>query len=75
MEFSLDQLRVGQCASVMSIQVSSPLRQRLQAFGMVPGTCVACRYRTPGGSVTALELRSSVIALRTRDMRDIRVRC
>lgn len=75
MEVSLDQLCLGQQGTVTAINAPLALCKRLRAFGMVPGTCVVCRYRTPGGSVTALELRSSVIALRTRDMRYIRVSC
>ena len=75
MEVSLGQLRLGRQGTVTAIDAPAALKKRLQAFGMVPGTDVRCRYRTPGGSVTAVELRSSVIALRTRDMRYIRVRC
>lgn len=75
MEVSLGQLCLGQQGTVTAIDAPAALKKRLRAFGMVPGTDVRCRYRTPGGSVTAVELRSSVIALRTRDMRYIRVRC
>lgn len=74
MEISLDQLRIGQQGTVTQINVPPHLARRLQAFGMVPGTRVACRYRTPCGRVTALDLRSGVVALRTRDMRCIRVK-
>ena len=73
MEVTLDRLRLGQHGNVTVIDGPLPLRKRLRAFGMVPGTCVSCRYRTPDGSVTAIELRSSVVAIRTRDMRCIRV--
>lgn len=73
MEISLDGLRLGQQGTVTGINTDMTLKHRLQAFGLVPGTRVYCRYRTPCGSVTALELRSSVIALRTRDMAHIRV--
>ena len=75
MEVSLDQLPLGRQGTITVMDTPPALQKRLYAFGMVPGTCVACRYRTPGGSVTALELRSSVIALRTRDLRNIRVSC
>ena len=75
MEVTLDQLRLGRQGTVTAVDVPAALRKRLRGFGLVPGTCVGCRYRTPDGSVTALELRSSVIALRTRDMRYIRVCC
>jgi Fe2+ transport system protein FeoA len=70
-EVSLDRLCIGQQAVVTHIETDPALRCRLRCFGLVPGTQVCCRYRSPGGSVTALEFRGSVVALRTRDMRKI----
>ncbi len=75
MELTLDSLRLGQRAEVTGLDTAASLTARLRDFGMVPGTQVQCRYRTPGGSVTALEFRGTVVALRTRDMKKIRVRC
>ena len=75
METSLDQLRTGVGAIVTKIGVKGELARRLQDFGLVPGTLVCCRYRSPGGQVTALELRGTVVALRTRDLKNIGVRC
>lgn len=51
------------------------VKNRLRDFGLVPGTEVICRYRSPGGQVTALSFRSAVIAMRTRDLNKIRVWC
>lgn len=75
METSLDQVRTGVRAVVTKIEVKAELERRLQDFGLVPGTLVCCRYRSPGGQVTALELRGAVVALRTRDLKRIGVRC
>jgi len=75
MEITLDRLAVGQIAVITQIDTEESLRIRLQCFGLIPGTQVRCRYRSPGGAVTALECRGSVIALRTRDMRRIRGCC
>ena len=75
METSLDQVRTGVRAVVTKIEVKAELKRRLQDFGLVPGTLVCCRYRSPGGQVTALELRGAVVALRTRDLKRIGVRC
>ena len=75
MEISLERLRIGQRGIVTCMDVGAAMQNRLQAYGLVPGTGVCCRYRTPDGSVTALELRGTVIALRRHDMRRIRVRC
>lgn len=75
MQTGLDQVRPGQGATVLKMEVQEALCSRLRDFGMVPGTQVHCCYRSPGGQVTALECRGAVIALRTRDLQKIRVRC
>lgn len=75
MEISLKELSPGKRAVVTKIVTDAALTKRLRDFGMVPGTPVCCRYRSPGGHVTALALRGTVIALRTRDLVKIRVRC
>ncbi len=75
MEVSLDRLKVGQQATVQNIETDPLLAQRLRLFGLVAGTGVLCRYRSPGGSVTALEFCGTVVALRSRDIRKIRVCC
>lgn len=71
MEISLDRLGLGRLGIVTHIDTDNYMEKRLRAFGMVPGTGVRCRYRSPGGSVTALEFRGAVVALRTRDMQKI----
>lgn len=70
----LDMLRPGTEAVVTNMDVEKALSARLQDFGFVPGTRVRCCYRSPGGQVTAVGCRGSVIALRTRDLKGIRVR-
>lgn len=75
MEITLDHMRVGQRVRITHVDVDTALKCRLRSFGMVPGTQVCCRYRSPGGKVTALEIRGSVVALRTRDMKLIRGCC
>lgn len=74
MESGLHCVCPGERAVVTEVDVSRPLAARLRDFGMVPGTAVRCCYRSPGGQVTALALRGSVLALRTRDLQKIRVR-
>lgn len=73
METSLDLLRPGVNAVVLKVDTEEALRRRLRDFGLVPGTRVRCRYRCPWGTVMALELRGSVLALRTADIKRIRV--
>lgn len=74
MELPLDQLKPGQGAVVINIDTDKALKGRLRQFGLVPGTRITCRYRNPWGDVTALELRGTVLAMRTCDLARIRVR-
>lgn len=75
METSLDLLKPGVRGTVLTVNTHPQLRRRLRDFGLVPGTVVKCCYRCPWGSVTALSLRGSVLAMRTADLKKIRVRC
>jgi len=72
---ALSELLPGQSAVVTDIAVEPRLRTRLCDFGMVPGTAVRCCYRSPDISVTAIALRGTVLALRTNDLKHIRVQC
>ena len=74
MEMNLTHLEPGMCATVTQINVPKVLSCRLRDFGLIPGTQVRIRYRSPDGGVTALELRGTVVALRTRELKKIRVR-
>ena len=74
MDLSLDRVCMGAWACVTGIDTAQPLRERLRDFGLVPGTRVRRKYASPGGDVMAIELRGSVLALRTRDCCRIRVR-
>lgn len=70
---ALEGLMPGDTGVVVGIALGEALEGRLRSFGLVPGTRVQCRYRSPDGCLTALELRGTVIALRTRDLKGIRV--
>ena len=73
MVLPLDQVCTGIWACVMDIDTPAHLRYRLRDFGLVPGTQVRRRYASPCGDVVAIELRGSVLALRKRDLHQIRV--
>ncbi len=75
MEISLNRLMPGCGGVVTKMECRKTLRHRLWDFGLVPGTLVQCRYRSPDGGLTAIELRGTVLALRTRDLENIRVLC
>ena len=73
MQVGLDCLPQGIPAVVIRVGCKQELRSRLRDFGLVPGTEVVTRYRSPDRGVTALEFRGTVIALRTRDLKGVRV--
>lgn len=73
MQVSLDKLPMGIPATVVHMGCSEALRKRLGDFGMIPGTLIMARYRSPDGGVTALECRGAVLAMRTRDLKGVRV--
>lgn len=72
MEIGLHRLRPGMKVRVTQLDCGGELASHLADFGLIPGTLLSCRYRSPGGSVTALELRRTVLAIRTKDLRQIR---
>ena len=74
MHTSLDCLPIGIPAVVQQVSCRQELNLRLKDFGLIPQTVVTIRYRSPDKGVTALELRGTVIAMRTRDLKGVRVR-
>ena len=73
MQVSLDKLPMGVPATVVHMGCPKALEKRLGDFGLIPGTTVIACYRSPGGGVTALECRGTVLAMRTRDLKGVRV--
>lgn len=71
-DITLDALGIGKMAVVTCIETDAVLKRKLRAYGLVPGTIVRCRYRSPEGRTVALEFRGSVVALRSADLRQIR---
>jgi Fe2+ transport system protein FeoA len=72
MEITLAQLPLDKLAVVTEIHTKESVKSRLRDYGLVPGTIVRCRYRSPDGSVLALEFRGSVVAVRAKDLQCVR---
>jgi ferrous iron transport protein A len=72
-EMTLDQLPLGESASVSSVEASSAMAQRLEDLGFVPGTRVTARRRAPLGNPRVYELRGSQLCLRDSEARAVRV--
>ena len=73
MQSRLDCLPQGLSAIVLQINCKKEITQRLKDFGLVPGTAVMIRYRSPDKGVIALEFRSTVIAMRSKDLKGVLV--
>ena len=72
-ETSLDRLPPDRRAVVQEVFAQGAQRRRLQELGFVPGAQVECVGTCPLGDPRAYQLRGTVIALRRRDARPVRV--
>ncbi len=72
-ETSLDRLPPDRRAVVQEVFAQGAQRRRLQELGFVPGAQVECVGTSPLGDPRAYQLRGTVIALRRRDARPVRV--
>jgi Fe2+ transport system protein FeoA len=70
---TLDQLPVGETATVVEVDAAAALAERLEDLGFVPGTRVTVRRRAPLGDPRVYELRGSQLCLRGSEARAVRV--
>lgn len=64
-------LNVGESATVIEVEKSSPVYQRLLDIGLIPGTRVKCVLKSITGNPKAYLIRGSVIAIRNGDAEKI----
>ncbi len=69
----LNDLSPGQKARIRALRSRESMRRRLLDIGLIEGTEVEGRGRSPGGDPSAFLIRGAVIALRREDCRDILV--
>ena len=67
METTLDRLREGECARILSLQTRGAMRRRLLDFGMIEGTRVRCLRAAPAGDPVIYRVRGTMLALRRQD--------
>lgn len=70
---TLDELKIGQIAVVVSLETTGPGRRRLMDLGIVPGTVLLAELRSPLGDPVAYRVRGALIALRKVQARDITI--
>jgi ferrous iron transport protein A len=64
---TLDQIQVGESATVSALWHSGSMRRRLQDIGLIQNTTVECVGRSPAGDPSAYLIRGAVIAIRASD--------
>lgn len=67
----LSELKPGQEARIYSLLCEGAMRQRFLDLGFLPGVSVSCTGQSPSGDPKAFLIRGAVIAIRSRDSRDI----
>ncbi len=70
---SLWGLEMGETGVVDSITLTAETEERLQSFGLIPGTEIECVMRAPCGEPVAFRVRGAVIALRRRECEGVLV--
>jgi len=70
---SLDKLKCGQCAEVISVNADESIRRRLFDIGLISKTRLYCVGESPFGDPHAYLIRDAVIALRNEDAKLISV--
>ncbi len=70
---TLDQLKPGQTAAVVSLASTGPNRRRMLDLGILPGTAIEVEMVSPLGDPIAYRVRGAVIALRREQAREINI--
>ncbi len=73
MRTTLDQLTVGQTATVVNLTSTDLNRRRMMDLGILPGTRITAELISPLGDPVAYRVRGAVVALRREQSREIEV--
>ena len=73
-QISLDSLETGQVCRVVSLENKGALRRRLRDMGIIEGTKIECCLKSTFSDPKAYKVRGTVIALRSRDAGDIKIK-
>ena len=68
---TLDMLKVGESARILSLNNDIDLRLRLTSLGLIQGTLITAVNESPAGDPKAYFFRGALIALRRNDSRNI----
>ncbi|MCL2694001.1 MAG: ferrous iron transport protein A [Oscillospiraceae bacterium] len=68
---TMNQMRIGESATVKRLDVRGGMRRRLQDLGLIEGTYIECLQKNPFGDPCAYLIRGAVIAIRSDESRRI----
>ena len=71
---TLDQLKPGQQAKVVSLEGEGPFAQRLMALGILEGTEVALLRRALGGDPLEIDVMGYALSLRKAEARKVQIK-
>ena len=62
---TMNQMRIGDAATVKKLDIYGSMRRRLQDLGLIEGTYIECLQKSPLGDPSAYLIRGAVIAIRS----------
>lgn len=68
---NLFDLKVGEKGVIKKLLTTSSMRRRFLDIGLIEGTTVDCVGQSPGGDPKAFLIRGAVIAIRSKDCKNI----
>ncbi len=71
---NLSQLEQGKSAVIISVVNSRKMQRRLYDLGIIDGARITRVFTSPFRDPIAYEVRNTVVALRSRDARDIYIK-
>ncbi len=72
-ERTLNQLAIGERATVTRLRTHGSMRRRLLDIGLTEGARIECVGRSPTGDPSAYLIRGAVIAIRCEDSNEIMI--
>ena len=69
--FTLDNLKIGRCCRIISINNEESIRRRLLDLGLIPGTIIEAVLESPFKDPVAYKIKNATIAIRKCDSKNI----
>ena len=69
--YTLNDIPIGACATIIDICAGCDMRRRLMDLGFANGTEIKCVGKSPMGDPKAFSVRGCVIALRSDDCKTV----